>query len=75
MPGQDVVIGSGGQMLQRFVQALHFAKKCKERERVSLRTGAWSARTGPKGEGSVWPMVSRPPSPSPMINTKHIWHD
>ncbi|CAK9032171.1 Cadmium/zinc-transporting ATPase HMA2 (Cadmium/zinc-transporting ATPase 3) (Protein HEAVY METAL ATPASE 2) [Durusdinium trenchii] len=32
----DVVIGSGGQMLQRFVQALHFAKKCKERERAIL---------------------------------------
>lgn len=26
----DVVIGSGGAMLKRFVQALHFAKRCKE---------------------------------------------
>lgn len=26
----DVVIGSGGSMLKRFVQALHFAKRCKE---------------------------------------------
>ena len=27
---QDVVIGSGGAMLKRFVQALHFAKRCKD---------------------------------------------
>ena len=26
---KDVVIGSGGAMLMRFVQALHFAKRCK----------------------------------------------
>ncbi|CAK9068812.1 unnamed protein product [Durusdinium trenchii] len=32
----DVVIGSGGQMLQRFVQALHFAKKCKDLIRQNL---------------------------------------
>ncbi|CAJ1341578.1 unnamed protein product [Effrenium voratum] len=32
----DVVIGSGGQMLQRFVQALHFARRCKDLIRQNL---------------------------------------
>ena len=32
----DVVIGSGGAMLSRFVQALHFAKRCKDLIRQNL---------------------------------------
>lgn len=32
----DVVIGSGGAMLMRFVQALHFTKRCKELIRQNL---------------------------------------
>ena len=33
---EDVVIGSGGLMLARFVQALYFARSCKDLIRMNL---------------------------------------
>ena len=38
---EDVVIGSGGQMLARFVQAMVFARSCKDLIRMNLVLDAW----------------------------------
>ena len=65
---KDVVIGSGGAMLMRFVQALHFAKRCKAGPAVwlhFLRAIPWYTYTA---YTCIWGPIWR------MLTDMDPWH-